>query len=307
MMSLKELKKELAHALEVNDIAAITRISEQCVDNHRELERELCHAAKTGDITTILRLIDEEGVDVNYQVDFTTPLSSALNGNQSKACQLLIDRGATLYCTSERNREYLVEKIRNADHDIIKRVQDVGGILYKYILTTMDGIMDDFYTACIRGNLRKARQLFETGKIDISKCKDDKKSVLSQSAYNGYLEVVKFLVANGASIEPDNGDYSALHNAAMRGHLEVVKFLVEKGADVNKVYDGKTPLMEAARCGQLKVARWLVEAAEADPNISVSNTTALIVAIEYMHYREVQEHDEYNKDIVNYLLKVSTW
>lgn len=282
---------------------------EQRVDKYRDLVRELCHASKTGDIPTMLRLIDNEGVDVNYQVDFTNPLSSALHVNQSKACQLLIDRGATLYCTSERNREYLLEKIRNTDHDIIKRVQGVGGIriLYKYIVTTMDGIMDDFYTACIRGNLRKARQLFETGKIDISKCKDGKKSVLSQSAHNGCLEVVKFLVANGASIEPADGDYSALHDAARRGHLEVVKFLVEKGADVNKVYDGKTPLMEAAQSGCLKVARWLVEAAEADPNICVSNTTALIVAIEHMHYREVQEHDEYNKDIVEYLLKVSTW
>ncbi len=307
MMSLEELKKELAHALEINDIASITRISEQCVDKHRELERELCHAAKTGDITTILRLIDEEGVDVNYQVDFTNPLSSALNANQCKAYQLLIDRGATLNCTSERNREYLLEKIRDTDHDIIQRVQNVGGIIYKYILTTMDGIMDDFYTACIGGNLRKARQLFETGKIDISKCKDGKKSVLSQSAHNGYLEVVKFLVANGASVEPDNGDYSALHNAARRGHLEVVKFLVNKGAGVDTVYDGKTPLMEAARCGELKVARWLVEVGEADPNICVSNTTALIVAIEHMHYRQVQERDEYNKDIVDYLLKVSTW
>ena len=45
----------------------------------------------------------------------------------------------------------------------------------------------------------------------------------------GHLEVVKFLVENGANIHADN--YGALRVASQNGHLEVVKFLVERGAD----------------------------------------------------------------------------
>jgi ankyrin repeat protein len=47
----------------------------------------------------------------------------------------------------------------------------------------------------------------------------------------GHIEIVKYLVENGADIYNDN---KAFHLASFNGHFEIVKFFVEKGADINK-------------------------------------------------------------------------
>ncbi|EQD66250.1 ankyrin containing protein [mine drainage metagenome] len=49
---------------------------------------------------------------------------------------------------------------------------------------------------------------------------------LQYSAHNGYLEVVKFLVSEGADIHAD-ADY-ALRYSASNKHLGVVEFLLSK-------------------------------------------------------------------------------
>jgi len=67
----------------------------------------------------------------------------------------------------------------------------------------------------------------ETSQIDISAYNE---TLLSYSCKHGLIEVVKYLVENGANIhEPNN---RALNRACQYGHLEIVKYLIESGADV---------------------------------------------------------------------------
>ena len=47
----------------------------------------------------------------------------------------------------------------------------------------------------------------------------------------GRVNIVKYLVDNGANIHAD--DDCALREAAVNGYLEVVKYLVEKGANIH--------------------------------------------------------------------------
>jgi hypothetical protein len=49
---------------------------------------------------------------------------------------------------------------------------------------------------------------------------------------NGCMELVQYLVENGADVHSD--DDWALVCASRNGHLEVVRYLVEKGADVHE-------------------------------------------------------------------------
>jgi hypothetical protein len=81
---------------------------------------------------------------------------------------------------------------------------------------------------------------------------NNKNTLLVESAKNGYLEIVKYLVDEGADvnynynedfyeIDPDDDyDYdstdTALRESIKYGHLEIVEFLIEKGA---YVYDGE--------------------------------------------------------------------
>ena len=81
------------------------------------------------------------------------------------------------------------------------------------------------------------------------------------AAGRGDLAYVKRCVRGGKSVNTRRWATTALHSAASEGHLEVVKYLVEQGADINATTSryGWTVLHYAATWGQLAVVRYLVE------------------------------------------------
>ena len=71
---------------------------------------------------------------------------------------------------------------------------------------------------------------------------------------NGHLEVVKYLLENGADInaKDSNWGYTVLIYAAEYVNLETVQFLIENGADFNiKNNEGKTAL-DLAKTEEIK-------------------------------------------------------
>ncbi|KAH8834360.1 ankyrin repeat-containing domain protein [Flagelloscypha sp. PMI_526] len=83
---------------------------------------------------------------------------------------------------------------------------------------------------------------------------------LEAASQAGNIEVVQFIVDNGADINATGGAYGTALQAAAEGRsLEVVELLVEKGADVNARGDYGTALQSAARWGSLKMVQYLVE------------------------------------------------
>lgn len=61
---------------------------------------------------------------------------------------------------------------------------------------------------------------------------------LLYAAYNGHLNIMRYLVEHGANIHAQ--DDRALLYAAYNGHLEVVKFLIGRGAPVEAAKDWGT-------------------------------------------------------------------
>ncbi len=59
-------------------------------------------------------------------------------------------------------------------------------------------------------------------------------SSLILASAEGHLEVVKYLVSEGADIHAEND--CAARWASRKGHLEVVKYLVLEGADIHAEY-----------------------------------------------------------------------
>ena len=75
-------------------------------------------------------------------------------------------------------------------------------------------------------------------------------TALINEVRSGNLEIVQYLVENGANINAKDDDKgrTALMFASRDGHLEVVKYLVESGANINaKTDEGWTALMSASR------------------------------------------------------------
>ena len=95
-------------------------------------------------------------------------------------------------------------------------------------------------------------------------------SLIKWCAYYGDVSAIRFLLANGESLQ-SLGDNFDLNGAAFHGHWRLCEFLVESGADVNHPLPdtGESPL-HAALCkldsaGHTQVVRVLL-AAGADPN-----------------------------------------
>jgi uncharacterized protein len=95
-------------------------------------------------------------------------------------------------------------------------------------------------------------------------------SLIRWCAYYGDVSAIRFLLANGESLET-LGDNFGLSGVAFHGHWQLCQFLMENGADVNHADPdtGETPL-HAALCTTSRLARDLVVkvllAAGANPN-----------------------------------------
>jgi len=87
----------------------------------------------------------------------------------------------------------------------------------------------------------------------------NKNSQLIQAAYDGDLQTVQTLLADGAEVNArNNRGVTALIMAAMEGHTEVAKLLLEKGADINaKSNSGLTALGAARSRGYTDIVQLL--------------------------------------------------
>lgn len=83
-------------------------------------------------------------------------------------------------------------------------------------------------------------------------------SLIRWCAYYGDVSAIRFLLANGESLQ-SFGDNFDLNGAAFHGHWQLCQFLIEKGAEVNHAHrdTGETPL-HAALCTTNRLAHDLV-------------------------------------------------
>lgn len=135
------------------------------------------------------------------------------------------------------------------------------------LLFTSTMFAQDILEVTKKGDLLKVKELLKNNP-NLVKLKDQRNcTALHYAADKGYIDIVKYLVSNGANAQAKDidGD-SPLHWASFAGKTEIIKILVLKGVDVNqKNNDKETPLHTAVRQGKKAVVRLLCEAG-ANPN-----------------------------------------
>ena len=105
--------------------------------------------------------------------------------------------------------------------------------------TTIDTAIKEgrtaLFVAAADGN-QQCVELLTEGCADVDRARtSDGMTPLSIACARGHVEVAKFLVANGATVDQaDTDGVTPLAFACNKGHVEVAKFLVANGATVDK-------------------------------------------------------------------------
>ncbi len=102
--------------------------------------------------------------------------------------------------------------------------------------------------ACTIGDLERVKELISSKDYE-----EDKDRALKLVSEYGYLDIVKYLVEQGADIHTCD-DYS-LRSASCYGHLNIVRYLIENGADIH-AEDKYVYIKDDVTCQALRMACW---------------------------------------------------
>ncbi len=115
--------------------------------------------------------------------------------------------------------------------------------------------------SAVEAFIKKGADLHLYEGIALHQHDNDENTPLHVSAYHGYLDIVKLLIASGSEVNFRNRrKQTPLHLAVLNGHVEVIKYLLDKGADINTVEnEGGSPISWAAYTGQSKIVKLLMK------------------------------------------------
>lgn len=129
---------------------------------------------------------------------------------------------------------------------------------------------EDFINAGISGNLKYVIDYIK--QIDVSKQTLLCESVLRNAAYNGHLNIVKYIHNQGVSVHSYHE--LALRFAVEGNHLDIVKYLIDQEADVHVYND--LPFRISFKKGFLEIMEYLIQHkanVESITGIEMSNAT----------------------------------
>lgn len=192
-------------------------------------------------------------------IGYSQKLYKAVENGDIEKVKTLLEKGADV---AEYNKDGLFPLWRaTADNNyeitalLIKNAADVN-----QAIKVEPGNSTPIEMPCQEGYLDIVKLLVENGAdVNFKGYRDF--TPIRVAARNGHLEIVQYLAHHGAEIDIKAMDGATpLEHAASKGHFEIVKFLIENGANVNnKDIDGDFSLGEAAKLGYLDIIQLLIE------------------------------------------------
>lgn len=119
----------------------------------------------------------------------------------------------------------------------------------------------DIFTAAEQGNFETVKEEIQNNPQLLTAVDDRGYSLLHKAAYNGHLNLLEYLISQGADINAKSGSGSTpMHGAAFYGHPEIVIVLLDRGADFDIANaGGYTPLLSAGAANRGEIVRLLVD------------------------------------------------
>lgn len=260
--------EELVHHIELANINGY----EQC-DHCTQL---FIKAARRGNVTTVQKLLlepDPQAAIRPYEPFFQAcwrASSRSDNDVMKTLLQAAHNESSQLYSV-----EALQRAVQTSQHEEVERQTRAQ----KFIGKVLDYKIRYFHDAAGCGDIEFVKFLVGIG-VDVNADLEvvaEYQSALATAAAGGHLEVVKYLLSKGSTLNTPScpeaarrahkfsfWDRTPLRAASESGSIEVVEALLRAGADVN----GDGALRVAASKGHLSVALRLLEAG-ADVNLGV--------------------------------------
>lgn len=243
------------------------------VDEHEPLKSRALVAVCISGQHEIAQILLAKGADVNSEDYLDTALQAAISAEQTKILRLLLDNGADVERVGKNEAFYRRSKVSHSpllraydkkDWHVMKMLLDKGADLYGLAgnYNENDSVLE---IACLQNNISAIRFFLHRG-LDLS-------LGLAPACFEGHIELIHLLTANGVDVNISNPKYGdPLGAASFGGHVTVVRFLLERGAKCDvfvPVYG--SALVAASSKGQGEVVRVLLSQG-ADPNLRVDRT-----------------------------------
>jgi ankyrin repeat protein len=201
-------------------------------------------AAEEGHTNTVKYVVGTPGIDIEAEeASGATALEIACQRGHLEVVKVLVAAGARLQGRAGKELGVLASAISGGSLEVVKYLVEEAGADESATCPKGETLLILAYR---EGHTDIVRYLVGRPGIDINaRTRDALGGVLHRACFDGQLEMVKFLVAAGASVESHMDDWTGvLGDAAMSCNLELVKYLVEEvGMDAEEeVSDGVTPL-----------------------------------------------------------------
>lgn len=242
----------------------------------------------------LIPFLIEKGANVNshgaYNISSCgSPLYYAVGARRADLVKLLLARGASIDSKNQWGHTALDLARNYGDKEILKALEVFGLIpqvenFIHQASTTKPNKQDldkYFVFSVLTNRLDYVEKIFNLGADPNARDQENtKEPVLFIAAKDNLAPIVKFLLRNGAKIDPGETNYNALQVAAMSGAFEAAEVFIEFGADVNKPgFADTTALMLAAHSGNDKLVSLLLSKGALIDVKDTSNRTAIDWAV----------------------------
>jgi ankyrin repeat protein len=167
-----------------------------------------------------------------------------------------------------------------------------GDALLRFIPLFDDDIKGEFLCiAASNGHLEAVRALIKAG-VNINTPDQSGRTPLVAAVQCGQLAVLQELMKENKIQENEDLELSRslLILAAEWGHLDIVKYLIREGAEINyQCQDGSTALMRASATGYTKVVKFLIEEGAKVDHEDLGGATPLVCAVEGGHIGVIRQ------------------
>lgn len=221
-------------------------------------------AAYNGNMDVLKKYIDKGGkVDTFYKG--ASLLVDAITGNQYKVANYLISKGADVNAGNQYGKKPIHFATEAGNDSIVKMLIDNGADVNAKIKSELaDEGITPLMIACDKLSYSTVKLLI-TNHSNINDTSSYGETAVSKTLGNtsnedSILQIIKFLVENGADInKADAHKTLPIAFACMNGHYKVVKYLVANKADINfKGEAGNTALSYAAMWGYDSIFNYLI-------------------------------------------------